>query len=188
MSKTFVISDTHFGHENIIRYCSRPFRNSEEMDEEMIRRWNDCVEEDDIVYFLGDFAMGPGVDQQFILATLERLNGKIKTIIGNHDKGKRGLKRTITDNELEIEILQTPFELDHEGITFVMTHYPIDGWVNDGDAVHLHGHVHTRYSFTQCLKQISERRYDVGVDMYGGPVELTGDLGGLNYPMGWLLC
>ena len=51
----FFTSDLHLGHANIIRYCDRPFANVGEMDAELIRRWNETVGEEDVVYFLGDF-------------------------------------------------------------------------------------------------------------------------------------
>ena len=51
-------SDTHFGHENIIRFCNRPFSNAQEMNAELIRRWRDTVPEDGIEFHLGDFAHG----------------------------------------------------------------------------------------------------------------------------------
>lgn len=51
-------SDTHFGHENTIRFCNRPFKNAEEMNAELIRRWRETVPEDGIVFHLGDFAHG----------------------------------------------------------------------------------------------------------------------------------
>src|SRR2546429_527154 len=78
----FFTSDTHFGHANIIPYCSRPFASVPEMNEALIARWNDCVGPDDTVYHLGDFAMG--------LKSLwpeyrRRLNGKIVFTLGNHD-------------------------------------------------------------------------------------------------------
>lgn len=80
--KTFIISDTHFGHENIIKYCNRPFANREEMDKELIKRWNSVVGKDDIVYHLGDFAMG---SKDYITDIVRRLNGRIRLITGNHD-------------------------------------------------------------------------------------------------------
>lgn len=48
------ISDLHFGHFNIIRFDMRPFESTEEMDRELVKRWNDVVDKDDQVYVLGD--------------------------------------------------------------------------------------------------------------------------------------
>ena len=53
----FFTSDHHFYHSNIIKYCQRPFHSVEEMNEEMIRRWNSVVGVDDTVYYLGDFSL-----------------------------------------------------------------------------------------------------------------------------------
>ena len=69
----FFTSDTHFWHSNIIKYCNRPFMDIEEMNEEIIKRWNDKIEKDDLVFHLGDFAFcGPSQYKTL----LERLNGK----------------------------------------------------------------------------------------------------------------
>lgn len=80
--KIFIISDTHFGHEAIIRYCNRPFTSVEEMDQTMIKRWNETVSNNDIVIHLGDFALcGKDKTREII----QKLNGKKILIMGNHD-------------------------------------------------------------------------------------------------------
>ena len=80
--KVFIISDTHFGHEAIIKYCNRPFKNAKEMDEEMIKNWNETVSNKDVVLHLGDFGLG---NKQYITSIVQRLNGKKILIMGNHD-------------------------------------------------------------------------------------------------------
>ncbi len=75
-------SDTHFAHRNVIEFCKRPFASIEEMDEEIIRRWNERVEPGDRVYHLGDFAFGDHDPY------LSRLNGMKNLVIGNHDGGR----------------------------------------------------------------------------------------------------
>ena len=55
--KVFFTSDTHFNHTNIIQYCQRPFKSTDEMNEAMIDNWNSVVGEDDTVFHLGDFSL-----------------------------------------------------------------------------------------------------------------------------------
>lgn len=80
--KTFIIADTHFNHSNIIKYCNRPFTNVEDMDNQLIKNWNNVVNKNDIVYHLGDFALG---NIEKIAEYKSKLNGKIFLIMGNHD-------------------------------------------------------------------------------------------------------
>jgi calcineurin-like phosphoesterase family protein len=76
----YLISDPHFSHENIIKYCNRPFQHAEEMDEFMVDRWNAVVSPTDHVYVLGDVAM-----RRQHLHIVSRLQGKKRLIFGNHD-------------------------------------------------------------------------------------------------------
>lgn len=80
--KTFVIADTHFGHGNIIKYCNRPFCSAEEMDEVIIKNWNETVSKRDTVIHLGDFGLCKKDRLQEIIGNL---NGKKILIMGNHD-------------------------------------------------------------------------------------------------------
>lgn len=78
----FFTSDTHFFHEGIIKFCNRPFESVEEMNETLIRNWNETVPEDGTVFHLGDFAFGGWREW---MSAYNRLNGKIYLILGNHD-------------------------------------------------------------------------------------------------------
>ena len=86
MSTTFLIADTHFGHKGVCHFLRedgnklRPWNTPEEMDEELIKRWNDTVGPNDKVYHLGDVVMN-----RKALPTLHRLNGDKILIKGNHD-------------------------------------------------------------------------------------------------------
>lgn len=81
----FLIADTHFGHENIVVYCGRPFKDSVEMDEVIINRWNKIVSPMDIVYHLGDFSLSKEHTPDWYV---KRLNGRIVLVMGNHDRRK----------------------------------------------------------------------------------------------------
>lgn len=88
------IADTHFNHRNIIKYCDRPWNSGvngeptpedvEAMNEAMIKNWNEYVGKDDVVWHLGDFCLGRDQENE-IPRIVERLNGKINLVLGNHD-------------------------------------------------------------------------------------------------------
>lgn len=86
MPSVYLIADPHFGHANICKFHNydgtktRPWDNVDEMDEEMVKRWNDTVKPVDKVYMLGDIAIN-----RKSLAILDRLNGDKVLIKGNHD-------------------------------------------------------------------------------------------------------
>lgn len=86
MPAVFLTSDTHFGHKNICKFTNydgspvRPWDDADEMDEEMVKRWNETVGPNDKVYHLGDVVIN-----RKSLAILDRLNGDKVLIKGNHD-------------------------------------------------------------------------------------------------------
>ena len=87
MSNTFVYSDPHFGHQGVCKFTKsdgitplRPWDTAEEMDEAMVKLYNDVVRPKDKIYFLGDVVIA-----RRHLATLSRLNGDKVLVKGNHD-------------------------------------------------------------------------------------------------------
>ena len=84
MQKIFFTADTHFGHENVIQFDKRPFASADEMDEEMIKRWNNKVGKGDLVYVLGDMIWKSITD--YAEPLIKSLNGQIILIKGNHDQ------------------------------------------------------------------------------------------------------
>lgn len=77
----FFTSDLHIWHTNVIKYCSRPFSSIEEMNEMLVKNWNEVVGPEDSVYCLGDFAMAFHPVETFS----PRLLGKKYLVPGNHD-------------------------------------------------------------------------------------------------------
>lgn len=79
----YYISDLHLGHKNIINFDHRPYDTTEEMEFDLISRWNKQVSNADHVYVLGDFLWKAGSDEW--IRILNKLNGNIHLIQGNHD-------------------------------------------------------------------------------------------------------
>lgn len=135
----YFISDTHFFHENVIRFDKRPFTSVEEMNAKMRDWWNNTVSEKDRIYILGDFIWLPPSDPEYIKFT-KSLNGKKVLIKGNHDnveKFSSELKDCFEDIKSRKEI-----KLNRKRI--IMDHYPLMMHRHDTDSnvFHFHGHTH----------------------------------------------
>jgi calcineurin-like phosphoesterase family protein len=136
--KRYYIADTHFNHANILRFDNRPFANTKEMEEVIVKNWNDRVTADDIVYILGDFCWS--LEDEWI-RILDRLNGRKMLILGNHD-----LKR-LSERAKQKFIQVTDYkEIKDEGKHIIMCHYPILFYKSSyGENVwHFCGHTHNR--------------------------------------------
>lgn len=81
MSDMHFTSDVHFGHNNIIKFCNRPFSSVEEMNEGLVVNWNASVKKNDVVWSLGDFSF---MSFEKTKEILKRLNGEIHMVLGNH--------------------------------------------------------------------------------------------------------
>lgn len=125
------ISDTHFNHENIIKYCNRPFETKEEMDEYMIKKWNSVVKEGDTVYHLGDFALGLSFDEH--LKLVSKLQGDIVLIYGNHDRKGVGFMERVGFKEVHKKRLILG--------KYILTHRPQDESQIPEGFINFHGHM-----------------------------------------------
>jgi calcineurin-like phosphoesterase family protein len=133
-SKVWVISDLHFDHYNIIKYCDRPFRDEHEMNEVMLSNWNKCVKKNDLVYVLGDVAADSPVNVKY---WLRRLRGHKRLVLGNHDEGMMGYNYCVVRfNRSRVLMVHNPFALPVKW----------DGWV-------VHGHVHNNAPFIDYEKK-----------------------------------
>lgn len=133
--KTYIISDTHFNHTNIIKYCNRPFNDIREMNNTIIDNWNMIVKKDDIVYHLGDFFLGSKFDLKKIV---DKLNGTIYLIRGNHD---RLTVKSYEDCGI-IVLKNAPIIMNKYKI--MLSHRPLpDTMIKDG-YVNIHGHIHEK--------------------------------------------
>lgn len=160
--KVYFTSDTHFGHENIIRYCGRPFRNAEEMNAELIRRWRETVPEEGIVFHLGDFAHG---GSRLWNDILHALTGRKYLILGNHDM--KALRQGYMG---QFEHVAHQMTIKVGGQTIVLNHNPFLCYGGSyRDVWQLFGHVHSGpASHTGLdhprLRMLFPLQYDVGVD------------------------
>ena len=154
--KLFFTSDTHFFHKNIIKFCQRPYKNIEEMQEQFILNWNKVVPQDGIVFFLGDFAFGNSTEW---IKIINQLNGYIYFILGNHDlqncnnlKHLENKNSTCLSHMAYIKIIET-------SQVIVLSHYPLLTYPKH--LWNLCGHTHSskinKFNFFKT-------QYDVGVD------------------------
>ena len=156
LSRFWVTSDTHFGHENIIKYCNRPFLNWEDMNEKLIENWNARVKPEDVVIHCGDFFMG---QLSMIDSVLPRLNGTIIWVRGNHDQSNR--MRLIQEKyQDKVFIAGSQFYLRYRQWFFVFCHLPLSNEelleqfeADNREIVWVHGHVHDKWDFYEPYKK-----------------------------------
>ena len=132
--KRWFISDLHLNHANIIKYCNRPFSCVDEMNAEIIARWNKLINSKDTVYVVGDVFLGRADKAQHLV---QSLNGNKILIKGNHDKNKdtmiwSGFSQV--HNQLTVNFL--------DGRRVLLNHKPLENFDSSRWDLLIHGHTH----------------------------------------------
>ena len=159
MPATFLVSDTHFGHAGVCRFTHpddpevklRPWSDPDEMDEEMVRRWNERVRPTDKVYHLGDVVIN-----RRALRTLHRLNGDKVLIRGNHDIFRDEEYRTYFRELRAYHVLNG----------MILSHIPVHEASLGRFGVNIHGHLHA--SRVKCARGVDAR---TGAVLYGTDID-----------------
>ena len=135
MPAVFLVSDTHFGHAGVCRFTEadgvtkiRPWTDPAEMDEAMVKMWNETVRPNDKVYHLGDVVIN-----RRALPTLARLNGDKVLIRGNHDIFRDDEYRTYFRELRAYHVLNG----------MILSHIPLHEASLGRFGVNVHGHLHT---------------------------------------------
>lgn len=142
---TYFVSDTHFGHRNIVSFDRRPWESVEEMDDALIANWCRVVRDEDTVYHLGDVAMWG--NQTSPLGYLHQLTGQIRILPGNHDDWLVSAAEQVKEStDGRVQVVAPLLEV--KGVahaTLVLCHYALEAWHHSGKTIHLHGHTHPRH-------------------------------------------
>lgn len=140
----YITSDLHFCHDRDFVYEPRGFTSIEEMNETIIQKWNELITSEDTVYILGDLMLNDNLKG---LNCLNRLNGKIKILFGNHDTNSR---QELYVNCTDFYLLDYADVIKYKGYTFYLSHYPTLTSNLDADkplkkrVINLCGHTHTK--------------------------------------------
>jgi len=157
----FFTSDTHFFHRSVISFCDRPYKNVEEMNYALIENWNKVVGVDDIVFHLGDIALG-GSNKK-VSQVLNKLNGKIYLVTGNHDYKilrTRYIRNRFEDISDLCVIKVTDLDALYGVQKLVLSHYPMCSWeAKERGSIQLFGHTHGSF------KNHHNNQIEVGVDV-----------------------
>lgn len=155
-------SDLHLGHDKDFIVKARGFETVEEMNAEIIRRWNECVSSDDDVYVLGDLTLG---DIEEGIRLIAKLNGYLHIMRGNHDTDKKVERYLELPNVVEVKHADV---LKYGKAVFWIGHYPTITANYDDDkpwakhVVCLFGHTHQEQPFYNNNPYM----YNVGMDAH----------------------
>ena len=149
----YFISDTHFDHTNIIKYCNRPFASTDEMNAHILNQWNSTVNDDDTVFFLGDLTYGRG--RRTHAFWLHQLKGQLRFVRGSHAR-RRDLNGIEYFDRLTIDILGKPVLLIHDSAS---------AWDWSKSHWMIHGHHHNNYPEKHPLVSQADKRINVSAEL-----------------------
>lgn len=159
-------SDLHFNHNKEFIYKERGFSSIEEMNEGIINNFNKVVQKEDILYILGDVCLG-GADKKVLLKNkelIERLNGNIVIITGNHDTDKRYEMYLSCKNV--VNVIDCSYQIKYNKKILYLSHYPTITSNLEEDlkksVFNLYGHTHQKTNFYND----NYFMYHVGVDSH----------------------
>lgn len=167
MSKIWLSSDWHFNHDREFIWKARNFDSVQEMNENIIVRHNLFVEPEDEVYVCGDLCLGGAVDG--IIARnqelIERMNGRLHVILGNHDTPARAEMYRMCKNVVDVTYADM---LHYRGYHFYLSHFPtltanLEKETLKQCTINLYGHTHQNSNFFNDMPFM----YHVGVDSHG---------------------
>lgn len=159
--RTWITSDWHLSHAKPFIYESRGFKNSQECDEAIISNHNSVVAPNDIVYFLGDAMLG--LDQEYGLECISRLNGQLHMIRGNHDTDQKVAKYLTLPNVVQAGLYADMFKKGK--FSFYVSHYPTqmgDVILSKNGLWNLSGHTHSKDKFENGMFKC----YNVALDAH----------------------
>ena len=159
----FFTSDTHFYHEQDFLYQPRGFESFEEMNEAIVQRWNSVVQAGDIVYHLGDVVMS-----HYDINIINRLNGTIFLIRGNHDTDNKLRAIYETGKMVSTSCVPTSELIKFGKLSLFACHYPVltanfDDKHFNQHVISLHGHTHQKGNW---LFADNPFVYHVGLDSH----------------------
>lgn len=164
MAQIFFTSDTHFFHKQSFLYAPRGFTNEIDMNTAIVERWNSVVSPADTVYHLGDVVMN-----NYDISILNKLNGNIFFIRGNHDTENKiaDIESTDTPSARRI-VLGTSEMLRYNRLHILLSHYPTltanyDEKHFNQHVFNFHGHTHQQ---TNWLFPDNPFIYHVGMDSH----------------------
>lgn len=154
----YYIGDTHFGDKRVMALAGRPYSSTKEMDNDIMRKWNQRVRDNDIICILGDFAFDNASAQ-----IVEKLHGKKMLFLGNHDEV------LMIETLHKFDCVKTIDTIDDCGRSVCLCHYPLLSYNRSVyGGYHVFGHIHNnRNDKAYSLQAQLSNSFNCGVDVIG---------------------